>query len=145
MFRNLIVISMITALFACSDDDSSGNDVQNPITNDDYAGVYIGTTVDKGTAFGIPVDETYTDTMYIFKEGQDHYLSDTSVFIKAVAIGKFNNDKILSSDTTMSVNGEDFGTTSYDATVKGSTLTADIKVDAGELLNITSNGTYEKQ
>ena len=144
MFRNLIVISMITALFACSDDDSSSNDVQNPITNDDYAGVYIGTTVDKGTAFGIPVDETYTDTMYIFKEGQDHYLSDTSVFIMAEAIGKFNNDKVLSSNTIISEDGEDFST-SYNATVKGSTLTADIKVDAGELLNITSNGTYEKQ
>ena len=140
MFRNLIVISMIAALFACSDDDSSSNDVQNPVTNDDYAGVYIGTAVDKGTAFGFPVDETYTDTMYIFKEGQDHYLSDTSVFIKAVAIGKFNNDKVLSSDTI--ADGADI---MYNATVKGSTLTTDIKVDAGELYNITSTGTYEKQ
>ena len=140
MLRNLIVISMIAALFACSDDDSSSNDVQNPVTNDDYAGVYIGTAVDKGTAFGFPVDETYTDTMYIFKEGQDHYLSDTSVFIKAVAIGKFNNDKVLSSDTI--ADGADI---IYNATVKGSTLTTDIKVDAGELYNITSNGTYEKQ
>lgn len=140
MFRNLIVISMIAALFACSDDDSSSNDVQNPVTNDDYAGVYIGTAVDKGTAFGFPVDETYTDTMYIFKEGQDHYLSDTSVFIKAVAIGKFNNDKVLSSDTI--ADGADI---IYNATVKGSTLTTDIKVDAGELYNITSTGTYEKQ
>ena len=140
MFRNLIVISMIAALFACSDDDSSSNDVQNPVTNDDYAGVYIGTAVDKGTAFGFPVDETYTDTMYIFKEGQDHYLSDTSVFIKAVAIGKFNNDKVLSSDTI--ADGADI---IYNATVKGSTLTTDIKVDAGELYNITSSGTYEKQ
>jgi len=144
MFRNLIVISMVAALFACSDDDSSSNDVQNPVTNDDYAGVYIGTAVDKGTAFGFPVDETYTDTMYIFKEGQDHYLSDTSVFIMAEAIGKFNNDKVLSSNTIISEDGEDFST-SYNATVKGSTLTADIKVDAGELLNITSTGTYEKQ
>ncbi len=140
MFRNLIVISMVAALFACSDDDSSSNDVQNPVTNDDYAGVYIGTAVDKGTAFGFPVDETYTDTMYIFKEGQDHYLSDTSVFIKAVAIGKFNNDKVLSSDTI--ADGADI---IYNATVKGSTLTTDIKVDAGELYNITSTGTYEKQ
>lgn len=140
MLRNLIVISMIAALFACSDDDSSSNDVQNPVTNDDYAGVYIGTAVDKGTAFGFPVDETYTDTMYIFKEGQDHYLSDTSVFIKAVAIGKFNNDKVLSSDTI--ADGADI---MYNATVKGSTLTTDIKVDAGELYNITSTGTYEKQ
>ncbi|PDH53105.1 MAG: hypothetical protein CNE98_03020 [Bacteroidetes bacterium MED-G17] len=140
MLRNLIVISMIAALFACSDDDSSSNDVQNPVTNDDYAGVYIGTAVDKGTAFGFPVDETYTDTMYIFKEGQDHYLSDTSVFIKAVAIGKFNNDKVLSSDTI--ADGADI---IYNATVKGSTLTTDIKVDAGELYNITSTGTYEKQ
>ena len=140
MFRNLIVISMVAALFACSDDDSSSNDVQNPVTNDDYAGVYIGTAVDKGTAFGFPVDETYTDTMYIFKEGQDHYLSDTSVFIKAVAIGKFNNDKVLSSDTI--ADGADI---MYNATVKGSTLTTDIKVDAGELYNITSTGTYEKQ
>lgn len=140
MLRNLIVISMIAALFACSDDDSSSNDVQNPVTNDDYAGVYIGTAVDKGTALGFPVDETYTDTMYIFKEGQDHYLSDTSVFIKAVAIGKFNNDKVLSSDTI--ADGADI---MYNATVKGSTLTTDIKVDAGELYNITSTGTYEKQ
>ncbi len=140
MLRNLIVISMIAALFACSDDDSSSNDVQNPVTNDDYAGVYIGTAVDKGTALGFPVDETYTDTMYIFKEGQDHYLSDTSVFIKAVAIGKFNNDKVLSSDTI--ADGADI---IYNATVKGSTLTTDIKVDAGELYNITSTGTYEKQ
>ena len=131
---------MVAALFACSDDDSSSNDVQNPVTNDDYAGVYIGTAVDKGTAFGFPVDETYTDTMYIFKEGQDHYLSDTSVFIKAVAIGKFNNDKVLSSDTI--ADGADI---IYNATVKGSTLTTDIKVDAGELYNITSTGTYEKQ
>ena len=140
MLRNLIVISMIAALFACSDDDSSSNDVQNPVTNDDYAGVYIGTAVDKGTAFGFPVDETYTDTMYIFKEGQDHYLSDTSVFIMAEAIGKFNNDKVLSSDTI--ADGADI---IYNATVKGSTLTTDIKVDAGELYNITSTGTYEKQ
>ena len=140
MFRNLIVISMVAALFACSDDDSSSNDVQNPVTNDDYAGVYIGTAVDKGTALGFPVDETYTDTMYIFKEGQDHYLSDTSVFIMAEAIGKFNNDKVLSSDTI--ADGADI---IYNATVKGSTLTTDIKVDAGELYNITSTGTYEKQ
>jgi len=62
----------------------------------------------------------------------------------AEAIGKFNNDKVLSSNTIISEDGEDFST-SYNATVKGSTLTADIKVDAGELLNITSTGTYEKQ
>ncbi len=142
--KKLLSILVVLSFFACGDDDGVTTSSTNSTQNEDYSGVYIGTRTDKGTVFSFPIDETTADTMYIFKDGESHYLSDTSVFVKSEASGKFNRNKEISLDTTISEDGSVIKTL-YKASVSRTTLSTDIAVDAGLLMNYTSKGTYEKQ